>query len=30
MHWDLPGGLVVKTPCFQCRGHEFIPSLVEE
>ena len=19
--WDLPGGLVVKTPCSQCRGH---------
>ena len=30
MHWDLPGGLVVKTPCFQCRGHEFIPSLAGE
>ena len=20
---DLPGGLVVKNPCFYCRGHEF-------
>ena len=23
--WDLPGGLVVKTPCFHCRGHGFDP-----
>ena len=22
---DFPGGPVVKTPCFQCRGHEFDP-----
>ena len=23
---DFPGSLVVKTPCFQCRGHEFNPG----
>ena len=22
-HWDFPGGLVVKTPCFHCKGHRF-------
>ena len=22
---DFPGGLVVKTPSFQCRGHGFDP-----
>ena len=22
---NFPGGLVVKTPCFQCRGHRFDP-----
>ena len=24
-HWDFPGGPVVKTPYFQCRGHKFNP-----
>ena len=24
---DFPGGLVIKTPCFQCRGHRFDPWL---
>ena len=24
-HWDFPGGLVVKTLHFQCRGHRFDP-----
>ena len=24
---DFPGGLMVKTPCFQCRGHRFYPWL---
>ena len=24
---DFPGGPVVKTPCFHCRGHRFHPSL---
>ena len=24
---DFPGGLMVKTPCFQCRGHRFDPWL---
>ena len=24
--WDFPGGPVVKTPCFQCRGRAFDPS----
>ena len=23
--WDFPGGPVVKTLCFQCRGHGFDP-----
>ena len=23
--WDFPGGPVVKTPCFHCRGHGFNP-----
>ena len=23
--WDFPGGPVAKTPCFQCREHEFDP-----
>ena len=23
--WDFPGGPVVKTPCFHCRGHGFHP-----
>ena len=23
--WDLPGGPVVKTPCFHCRGPGFDP-----
>ena len=23
--WDFPGGPVVKTPCFHCRGHRFDP-----
>ena len=23
--WDFPGGLVVKTPCFQRRGHRSEP-----
>ena len=27
LSYDFPGGPVVKTPCFQCRGHEFNPSL---
>ena len=22
-HWDFPGGLVVKAPCFHCKGHTF-------
>ena len=25
--WDFPGGPVVKTPCFHCRGHGFDPWL---
>ena len=25
--WDFPGGPVVKTPCFPCRGREFDPWL---
>ena len=25
--WDLPGGPVVKTPCFHCLGHGFDPWL---
>ena len=25
--WDFPGGPVVKTPCFHCRGHRFDPWL---
>ena len=25
--WDFPGGPVVKTPSFQCRGHRFDPRL---
>ena len=24
-HQDFPGGSVVKTPCFHCRGHGFNP-----
>ena len=24
--WDLPGGPVIKSPCFQCRGHGFSPG----
>ena len=24
--WDFPGGPVVKTPCFHCRGHRFGPG----
>ena len=24
-YWDSPGGPVVKTPCFQCRGCGFDP-----
>ena len=27
---DFPGGPVVKTPCFQCRGHKFNPWLGNE
>ena len=23
--WDFPGGPVVKTPHFQCKGHRFDP-----
>ena len=23
--WDFPGGPVVRTPCFHCRGHGFDP-----
>ena len=26
--WDFAGGLVVKTPCSQCRGHGFYPESV--
>ena len=25
IYWDFPGGPVVKTLCFQCRGHGFDP-----
>ena len=25
LHWDFPGGPVLKTPHFQCRGHRFHP-----
>ena len=28
--WDLPGGPVVKTLCFQCRGHRFDPCSENE
>ena len=24
--WEFPGGPVVKTPCFHCRGRGFIPG----
>lgn len=24
--WDFPGGPLVKTPCFHCKGHGFIPG----
>ena len=27
--WDFPGGPVVKTPCFHCRGHGFNPLFRE-
>ena len=23
--WEFPGGPVVRTPCFHCRGHGFDP-----
>ena len=26
-HRDFPGGPLVKTPCFHCRGHGFNPWL---
>ena len=25
--WEFPGGPVVRTPCFHCRGHGFNPGL---
>ena len=25
-NWELPGGPVVGTPSFPCRGHDFIPG----
>ena len=26
VHWDFPGGPLVKTPCSQCRGMGSIPG----